>query len=332
MIGIGIVGCGNIAHTLAGVMKRLPEHMRIEAVAARDGHRARSFADEFGVAKAYGSYEELYSDDDVDLVYVATPHSHHMQCMLDALSHGRHVLCEKAFCVNARQAEAVFALARERHLFVAEAIWTRYMPSRRMISDIIESGRIGRVTTITANLGYSIIHKPRIADPALGGGALLDIGVYPLNFVLMAREGIGVRNMMGSCVKSSGGVDVRECVHIGFEDDSQAVIFADAECVSDRKGIIYGTGGRIEVENVNNPERITVWSGDRNPVLLEDIPITHSINGYEYELTSACHSIEAGLVEDPHMSWSETLRVLRYMDAFRQLWGVRLADEIEPGT
>ena len=151
--------------------------MRIEAVAARDGHRARSFAGEFGVAKAYGSYEELYSDDDVDLVYVATPHSHHMQCMLDALSHGRHVLCEKAFCVNARQAEAVFALARERHLFVAEAIWTRYMPSRRMISDIIESGRIGRVTTITANLGYSIIHKPRIADPALGGGALLDIGV-----------------------------------------------------------------------------------------------------------------------------------------------------------
>ena len=243
-----------------------------------------------------------------------------------------HVLCEKAFCVNARQAEAVFALARERHLFVAEAIWTRYMPSRRMISDIIESGRIGRVTTITANLGYSIIHKPRIADPALGGGALLDIGVYPLNFVLMAREGIGVRNMMGSCVKSSGGVDVRECVHIGFEDDSQAVIFADAECVSDRKGIIYGTGGRIEVENVNNPERITVWSGDRNPVLLEDIPITHSINGYEYELTSACHSIEAGLVEDPHMSWRETLRVLRYMDALRQLWGVRVADEIEPGT
>ena len=209
MIRIGIVGCGNIAHTLAGVMTRLPEHMRIEAVAARDGHRARSFADEFGVAKAYGSYEELYSDDDVDLVYVATPHSHHMQCMLDALSHGRHVLCEKAFCVNARQAEAVFALARERHLFVAEAIWTRYMPSRRMISDIIESGRIGRVTTITANLGYSIIHKPRIADPALGGGALLDIGVYPLNFVLMAREGMGVRNMMGSCVKSSGGVDVR---------------------------------------------------------------------------------------------------------------------------
>ena len=86
------------------------------------------------------------------------------------------------------------------------------------------------------------------------------------------------------------------------------------------------------MENVNNPERITVWSGDRNPVLLEDIPITHAINGYEYELTSACHSIEAGLVEDPHMSWSETLRVLRYMDAFRQLWGVRLADEIEPGT
>ena len=228
MIRIGIVGCGNIAHTLAGVMTRLPEHMRIEAVAARDGHRARSFADEFGVAKAYGSYEELYSDDDVDLVYVTTPHSHHMQCMLDALSHGRHVLCEKAFCVNARQAEAVFALARERHLFVAEAIWTRYMPSRRMISDIIESGRIGRVTTITANLGYSIIHKPRI----------------PLNFVLMAREGVGVRNMMGSCVKSSGGVDLRECVHIGFEDDSQAVIFADAECVSDRKGIIYGTGAR----------------------------------------------------------------------------------------
>ena len=173
MLRIGIIGCGNIAGTLAATMLQMPDRVKIEAVASRSVEKAGDFAARFGVDKAYGSYEELYDDEDVDLVYVATPHAFHCAQMLDALERGKHILCEKAFCINAQEAEKVFALAARKHLYVAEAIWTRYMPSRKIINDIISSGRIGRVTTISANLGYKISQKDRIADPALGGGALL---------------------------------------------------------------------------------------------------------------------------------------------------------------
>ena len=329
MIRIGIAGCGNIASTLASVMVKLPQTMKLEAVASRDRARAEEFASRFGVEKAYGSYDELYADDEVDLVYVATPHSHHHDVMIAALEHGKHVLCEKAFCVNAKEAEEVFALAKEKNCFVAEAIWTRYMPSRKMINDIIASGRIGKVTTVSANLGYKIMHKPRISDPRLAGGALLDIGIYPLNFAFMVKEGVGVESMSGTCVKSETGVDVRNMIQISFADSSQAVLFSDAETVTDRMGVIYETEGRIDVVNVNNPEEIRIYSGDRNPVLLETIPVKEEINGYEYELESVCRCIEEGRLEDEHMSHSETLRVLRYMDALRELWGIRLASELE---
>ena len=167
MVRAGIIGCGNIAGVLAPVMKALSDRIDLVAAASRDIQKAEDFASRFGIRKAYGSYEELYEDEDVDLVYVATPHSHHYSIMKDALSHGKHVLCEKAFCVNASQAEEVFALAREKNLYVAEAIWTRYMPSRYMIDSIIKEGKIGRVTSMCASLGYKISQKPRIADPRL---------------------------------------------------------------------------------------------------------------------------------------------------------------------
>lgn len=328
MTGIGIAGCGNIAHTLAPVMCHYPDRMKVVAAAARDAGRAADFAAEFGIPRSYGSYTEMFEDPDVDLVYVATPHSHHKDIMIDALEHGKHVLCEKAFCVNAKEAGEVFALAKSRSLFVAEAIWTRYMPSRKMINDVISSGKIGRITTISANLGYKILHKPRIAEPELAGGALLDVGVYPLNFVLMAKEGVGIDTVTGSCVRTEKGVDARNMIQINFADSSQAVIYSETESVTDRRGIIYGTEGTLIVENVNNPEELRLYSSDRSPVLLETTKIEHEVNGYEYELLSACDSIEKGLLEDPHMPWSETLRVLRYTDALRSIWDIKLASEL----
>ena len=140
MLRIGILGCGNIAGTLAGTMVRMPETLRIEACASRDKAKAEEFASRFDIPKAYGSYEELYEDSDIDLIYIATPHSHHKQQMIAALEHGRNVLSEKAFTVNEKEAKEVFDLAKEKGLFAGEAIWTRYMPSRRIIDGIISSG------------------------------------------------------------------------------------------------------------------------------------------------------------------------------------------------
>ena len=329
MLRIGIIGCGNIAATLAGTMLKMPGRVSIEAVASRDKEKAEEFASRFGVSKAYGSYEELYEDKDVELVYVATPHAFHHDQMMEALRHGKNILAEKAFCINEKEAEEVFALASEKHLYVAEAIWTRYMPSRKMINDIISSGRIGRITSITANLGYKILQKPRISDPALGGGALLDVGVYPLNFVLMATEGDPISSISGLAVKSEGGVDRRNMISFTFESGAAATIFSDAECVSDRRGIICGTEGMIEVENVNNPEIIRIYSADRPAVLKETIQITHEINGYEYELDAAAAAIAEGRTEPEAMPWRETLRVLRITDALRSVWGIKLGYELK---
>ena len=329
MLRIGIIGCGNIAGTLAATMLKMSDRITIEAVASRDKSKSEEFASRFDVKKAYGSYEELYKDPDVDLVYIATPHAFHAEQMLEAIEHGKNILAEKAFCINAGEAEEVFNAAAEKKVYVGEAIWTRYMPSRKMINDIIRSGRIGKVTTITANLGYKIIHKPRISDPALGGGALLDIGVYPLNFVLMATEGDQIKSIAGLAVKSESGIDLRNTINLTFESGTMAEIFSDSDCVSDRKGWIYGTEGSIEVENVNNPERIRIYSADRNPVLLETITIEHEINGYEYELDAAAEAIANNKLEPEAMPWRETLRVLRITDALRSVWGIKLGSELK---
>ena len=183
---LGILGAGGIASTMAKTVAEM-KGVEVYAVAARDLERARVFAQKYEVKKAYGSYEEMLADDEVELVYIATPHSHHYLHAKMCLEAGKHVLCEKAFTVNAEQAQKLFDLAKEKKLLITEAIWTRYMPSRKMINDIIESGVIGEVTAVTANLSYTVSHVERIRKPELAGGALLDVGVYPINFASMVN-------------------------------------------------------------------------------------------------------------------------------------------------
>ena len=324
---VGIIGCGRIARTMADTINNT-KGFELYAVAARDIERANAFKEEFNASVSYGSYEELVSDDNVELVYVATPHSHHKDHMLLCLNHNKPILCEKAFTVNEAEAKEVLDLAKEKGLFVGEAIWTRYMPSRKIIDKIIGEGKIGRVTSVTANLGYQISDKERIIDPALGGGALLDIGIYPLNFALMARNNVNVKALTGVCTKAETGVDLQDSMVICFEDGSIATIFADAEITSDRRGYIYGTKGYIEVENINNPEVIRVYDNSRNPFMNTEIIIKKDYNGYEYELIEAKKCIEEGKIESEMMSHNETLRVMRFMDAFRASWGVKLSNEV----
>ena len=207
---IGILGAGHIAGKVSGTLKQMPE-VRCYAIAARDLWRAEAFAGEHGFDKAYGSYEELVRDPDVDLVYVATPHNCHYPHVRLALENGKPVLCEKSFMMNAREAEEVIALARQKGLLLAEAIWTRYMPFSKTIRDVVESGVIGNVRMLSANLGYAVDWKERLVKPELGGGALLDLGVYCLNFALMYFDG-EISDIKTACVKNEFGVDMQESI------------------------------------------------------------------------------------------------------------------------
>lgn len=232
---IAILGAGRIAvhmaETLAGM-----DDVEAYAVGARELERAEAFAEKYGFTKAYGSYEEMLADKEIDLVYIATPHSHHYKHAKMCLEAGKNVLCEKSFTVNANQARALFKLAEEKNLLITEAIWTRYMPSRKIIQDIVESGVIGEVTSLTANLSYAVTEKERIRKPELAGGALLDVGVYPINFASMVL-GENLKDVQSSAI-FEGGVDILETIIMNFEGNKMATLQSGVREISDRMGSI----------------------------------------------------------------------------------------------
>lgn len=318
---VGYIGAGNISGQMAETIARMSE-VENYAVAARDPERAREFAERWGFSHAYDSYEELLADPDVDLVYVALPHSHHHRWTIAALESGHHVLCEKAFAANERQAREMIECARERGLLLAEAIWTRYMPSRKMIEEIVSSGEIGEVTTVAANLGYRVDGNARMTDPALAGGALLDLTVYPLNFASMVL-GNRIRRIAASMVPAVTGVDGQDNVMIEYESGQMASLFSTMYAMTDREGQILGAKGFITVENINNPQVIRVYASDGlTRELTREIAVPEQITGYEYELLSCKRAIEAGALECPEMPHAETLELMRQMDEIRRQFGV----------
>ena len=321
-MNIGIMATGGIAKKMADTINLMDE-VTLYAVASRSLEKANAFATEYGVEKAYGSYDELLSDPKVDLVYIATPHHTHKDLMLECINKGKNILCEKAFTINKKEAEEVFVAAKAKGVLVAEAIWTRYMPSLYLIKSLMT--KIGTITSISANLGYKISQVERINDPKMGGGALLDLGVYPINFALMVHPEI-LSGISGLCVKAESGVDIKDSISLRFSDGVMATLFTDATTTTNRRGYIYGTEGFIEVENINCPEEIRLYDSSRIPQLLETYKISVK-TGYEFELLSCKKAIEEGLLECPEMPHAETLRVMGLLDALRHAWDVKLAEE-----
>jgi len=320
---IGILGAGHIAIKMAMTLKDRPECRC--AVGSRSYEKARDFARQYGFAHAYGSYEELVADPDVDLIYVATPHSHHFAHASLAINHGKAVLCEKAFTTNAREAEELLRLAEEKGVFITEAIWTRYMPFSTTIRETIDSGIIGQPKFLTANLSYPIDWKERLMRPELGGGALLDIGVYTLNFARMCF-GTDIVDVKSACLTSATGMDMQETITLIYRDGRMASLQSSAYCADPRFGIIGGTKGYIVVENINNPLRATVYSEDHQPIRTLEAP--PQITGFEYQLAACEEALRNGWLESPFMPHAETLAVMRLMDTLRAQWGVRFpADE-----
>ena len=318
MFKVGIIGAGWIADKMAEALSPLSDYC-VYAIASRSLEKAAAFSERWNVQKAYGSYEEMLEDKDVDLVYIATPHSHHFPHTMLALEHGKHVLVEKAFTANAQEAEVLIRTAREKGLFITEAIWTRYMPLSHKVKETMESGIIGEPRLLTATLCYMMEFKERILRPDLCGGALLDLGVYALNFARM-YFGTDIVRTVSNCQLGETGMDMQECISLCFADGKMANLQAGTLCLNDRQGIINGTEGYIRVDNINCPELIEVY---RNYELVaryerpEDM-----VNGYEYQVYECRRCIEEGLQESPMMPHEETLSIMRQMDALRKEWGV----------
>ena len=318
MMKIGILGAGGIARVMAETVNGM-EEAQCYAVAARDLGRAQKFAEEFGVEKAYGSYEEMLQDPQVELVYIATPHSHHYEHVKLCLEHGKHVLCEKAFTANAAQAEEILKMAEEKGFLLTEAIWTRYMPMRKTIDEVVASGIIGKVTSLSANLGYVIEQNERIHAPELAGGALLDLTVYPLNFASMVF-GDDIVKVDASCVKIDTGVDGQDNVMLTYRDGKMATMYTTIHAQTDRRGMINGSLGYIEIENINNYESMKVYNLDRKVIASYEAP--KQITGYEYEVRAAIRAIQEGKTECEEMPHVETIKMMKLMDRIRADFGI----------
>lgn len=313
---LAILGAGGIASTMAATVNEMKEAV-LYAVASRDLERAEAFAEKFGAECAYGSYEEMLQDDKIDLVYVATPHSHHFAHAKLCIEHGKPVLCEKAFTRNAAEAEELFRLAKEKGVFITEAMWVRYMPMSVMLKELLASGRIGDVVGLTANLGYSLMHVERMVRPELAGGALLDLGVYTLNFATWVL-GDEPEQIAAAMVKHDTGVDKQEFIDLVYPDGTVAGLFNTMQATTDRKGCIYGTKGHIVVDNINNYEAFHIYNNQYE--LVETIGRPQQISGYEYEVLACKKALEEGRLECAEMPHEHTLRVMRLLDTIREQW------------
>ena len=317
-LNFSILCAGSIAAKMAETVSKMDE-VAPYAIAARDLNRAQNLADEFGFPKAYGSYDELVNDENVDFIYIASPHSHHYQHAKLCLEHGKNVLCEKSFTVNLKQAQELFDLAKRKNLFIMEAVWTRFQPFATKLSEIIDSGMIGKPLTITASIGQDMRHVERIVNPELAGGALLDLGIYPLTFASMVF-GTEVVKIVSTCVKSDRGVDAQDSVTLVYKSGQMAVLNFSFLSTMKNQAIIYGDKGYISLQTYWHPEEIQVYLNGEAEPKTHKVPFDFS--GYEYEVRAAAKAMDQGELSCEQMLPEETLRILKIMDQLRADWGI----------
>ena len=360
-----ILGCGHIATKMAAAVKTLENRgMGVEcyAVASRNLQKAETFAKEYGFEKAYGSYEELVVDSAIDLIYIATPHSHHHEFAKLCILHGQNILVEKAFTANAKLASEVISLAHDKGVFLCEAMWTRFLPALETIRGWIRDGRIGDVETVEAVFSMNLSHIERLRNPSLAGGALLDLGIYSLTFAdlfLGEREtpdGKTVRNEITSmdckCVKFETGVDASDWINITYENGQRAYLKTSMVSPTHNEGVIHGTAGQIRVQNLNDMVKLELLDAAGNVV--ETVEPPRLCNCYEYEVLACKEAIEnpaefrreicnthdscsfsnaANVVvwERPEMTHAKTMEFMTLMDQIRERFGVSYTFEISPG-
>ncbi len=318
-LNFAIMGAGHIAAKMARTLDFLRDEVSPYAVASRSLARAEAIRAESGFARAYGSYAEMLADDNVDVVYVATPNHLHVAHAMACLAAGKHVVCEKPFAMSAAEAESVFSQARERGLFVLEALWTRFQPAARLMREVLASGEIGTPRFLQASFALAIAHKERVKRPELGGGALLDLGIYPLNFAAMHFGLDGIRRISSAATLSPEGVDDQSSVTIEYDDGRMASLTTSMTAAYGTTSRIAGTLGCIDAPQLTRCESFVVRQVPSGVERVVECPF--DFNGYEYEIRAAAKAIRAGCPECQEMPWRETVAIAKIMEDLCRDWG-----------
>ncbi|WP_367400625.1 Gfo/Idh/MocA family protein [Arthrobacter sp. PsM3] len=321
----GVVSTGRIASIVAGDLALLPDAV-LQSVSSRSRAGAEEFAARHGFRRAYGDdgslpgYMRLIQDPDVDIVYVATPHASHFTVAHAALEAGKHVLCEKPMTLNARDTAVLAGLARRNGLFLMEAVWSRFLPSVQRAAEIIASGELGEVRWIQADLGFPAPRHPgaRLWQRAAGGGALLDVGVYPLTWALIA---LGAPQSLTAAAHINGdGVDAETAVTLSYASGARAQFMVSLTTVSTQAATVSGTKGMLRCNApLFNPTELTLTFGSGETRLETFRPAGR---GYTYQLREVLRCLQLGLTESPTMPLADTLLVMTLLDEARRQAGI----------
>lgn len=312
MFNVGILGCGHIASVMALAIKEL-EDVKVCAVASRSINKANDFVSKFASdAKAFGSYEDLAKADGIDLVYIATPNVCHYENAMLLLENGKNIIIEKPFSMSLEETNSIFSQAKNRGLFVCEAMWTAFMPLHKQILEWIDEGKIGEVKFMSANLGYKIDDRERLIRKELGGGSYLDLGVYPthLSVSILGKDlqcvSVFARKLESGCDSYTNFV--LESPTTGALSNCYVTMSAN----TDKSGFIIGSKGIIKIKNINNYEEIELC--DTKGVML-DKREAEGLSGYALEIEACARAIEQGLIQTAQMPWNRTLDITRINDS-----------------
>jgi predicted dehydrogenase len=327
----GVIATGGIATKVTGDIALLEDAV-LHAVSSRSSASAAAFAERFGFATSYSDdggttgYQRLIEDPEVDVVYIATPHGQHHEVALAALNGGKHVLCEKPFTINAREAEELAALAADRGLFLMEAVWTRFLPIVNRAWDIIHSGELGDIRWVQADLGFVAPDDPtsRLWDPKAGGGALMDLTVYPLTWALGPLGFPDSVSAIGEL--NSDGVDLQTAITLGYGSGAHAQLTSSFISACPSQATVSGSKGwlRTGAGPLHNPRELTVQSNGNEPRVEQ---FEQEGAGYTYELREVTRCIQEGLTESPTMTLETTVRTMRVLDDVRAQLGLRYAND-----
>ena len=309
----GIAGPGKIAHQFAEDLK-LVSNGELMAVGSRNYERANSFAKEHGAEFSYGSYQELFESDEVDVIYIATPHTSHAELSIAAMQHGKHVLCEKPLAINQKDVERMLSTARTNEVFLMEALWSRFNPSIRALLEHIERGDIGEVKYIHADFAFYSLDRSeegRLLNPALAGGSILDIGIYPI-FLAYLILGVPEKLLAVSNFYKTG-VEIQTSMIFAYKN-AQAILYSGLNSKSEMKAEISGTEGSIFLDpRWHETEGYSIEKNGR----LEHIEMPTIGKGYTYEIEEVHHCLLNGLKQSDLWSFENSLDLIRLMDEIR---------------
>lgn len=320
----GIIGPGRIAAKFAAAL-RLAGNTRLQAVASRDISRARTFAALHGAEQTYERYEELAADPAIDAIYIATPHGFHAEHSMLCLEHGKAVLCEKPLALNAAEVRSMIAASRRHRAFLMEAMWTRFLPVIRETAALIDAGRIGRLKYLRADFGFLAAYQPdsRLYDLRLGGGSLLDIGIYPL-FLCMYLMGKPDRVLASGHLAASGADETCHAL-FSYRDGRSAVISSTLACQTSLTAEIDGTEGSIRIPTPWYKNDRLSWNRNGQPE--QTVQLEPMVNGFEYQIREVTRCLEAGEIESPSMSHDFSLSMSETMDEIRRQIGVKYGSD-----